>query len=157
MMAPSNIAPALLHCCKTTPTHTHICNLYTLPFTYTHPPLILVPDISAINSLSRPRKPTLSIAIYPAIGLAWLGWAGCVCVCVFAGMCWVTTHQIFDHDEYYTSRDPALLASNFTDILAFLSYSWRHLLGRPTITLMATHWLLGNYVTLHPPLENPSK
>uniref|UniRef100_A0A8W7PQP8 Phosphorylase b kinase regulatory subunit n=1 Tax=Anopheles coluzzii TaxID=1518534 RepID=A0A8W7PQP8_ANOCL len=51
---------------------------------------------------------------------------------------------IFDHDEYYTSRDPALLASNFTDILAFLSYSWRHLLGRPTITLMATHWLLDN-------------
>ncbi|XP_041782180.1 probable phosphorylase b kinase regulatory subunit alpha isoform X3 [Anopheles merus] len=54
------------------------------------------------------------------------------------------TPQIFDHDEYYTSRDPALLASNFTDILAFLSYSWRHLLGRPTITLMATHWLLDN-------------
>uniref|UniRef100_A0A182UHF5 Phosphorylase b kinase regulatory subunit n=1 Tax=Anopheles melas TaxID=34690 RepID=A0A182UHF5_9DIPT len=51
---------------------------------------------------------------------------------------------IFDHDEYYTSRDPALLASNFTDILAFLSYSWRHLLGRPTITLMATNWLLDN-------------
>lgn len=43
------------------------------------------------------------------------------------------------------SRDPALLVSNFMDILGFLSISWRHLLGRPTITLTATHWLIGNY------------
>ncbi|XP_055604026.1 probable phosphorylase b kinase regulatory subunit alpha isoform X3 [Uranotaenia lowii] len=54
------------------------------------------------------------------------------------------TPQIFDHDEYYTSRDPALLVSNFMDVLAFLSISWRHLLGRPTITLTATHWLIDN-------------
>uniref|UniRef100_U5EXU1 Phosphorylase b kinase regulatory subunit n=1 Tax=Corethrella appendiculata TaxID=1370023 RepID=U5EXU1_9DIPT len=54
------------------------------------------------------------------------------------------TPQNIDHEEYYTSRDPALLASDFTANLAFLSYSWRHLLGRPTITLMATHYLLDN-------------
>ncbi|XP_058445149.1 probable phosphorylase b kinase regulatory subunit alpha isoform X3 [Malaya genurostris] len=54
------------------------------------------------------------------------------------------TPQIFDYDEYYTSRDPALLVSNFMDVLAFLSISWHHLLGRPTITLTATHWLIDN-------------
>ncbi|XP_055522967.1 probable phosphorylase b kinase regulatory subunit alpha isoform X4 [Wyeomyia smithii] len=54
------------------------------------------------------------------------------------------TPQIFDYDEYYTSRDPALLVSNFMDVLAFLSISWHHLLGRPTITLTANHWLIDN-------------
>ncbi|XP_062539868.1 probable phosphorylase b kinase regulatory subunit alpha isoform X3 [Armigeres subalbatus] len=54
------------------------------------------------------------------------------------------TPQIFDHDEYYMSRDPSLLVSNFMDILAFLSISWHHLLGRPTITLTATNWLVEN-------------
>ncbi|XP_063707361.1 probable phosphorylase b kinase regulatory subunit alpha isoform X2 [Culicoides brevitarsis] len=52
------------------------------------------------------------------------------------------TPQNFDYEEYYTTRDPDLLAYNFTAIVAFLSMNWRHLLGRPTITLMATHSLL---------------
>ncbi|XP_059616317.1 probable phosphorylase b kinase regulatory subunit alpha isoform X3 [Phlebotomus argentipes] len=52
------------------------------------------------------------------------------------------TPQNIDYEEYYTTRDPALLASNFTTNLAFLTNSWRHMLGRPTITLMATHYLL---------------
>lgn len=53
--------------------------------------------------------------------------------------------QNFDYEEYYTTRDPALLASNFTTNLAFLTNNWRHMLGRPTITLMATHYLLGKF------------
>lgn len=52
--------------------------------------------------------------------------------------------QNFDYEEYYTSRDPALLASNFTANLAFLGMSWKQMLGRPTITLLATQYLLGN-------------
>ena len=137
-------------------TYTHMQSLH--PALHLHPPVTHPGARHLCHQLTVSPPQTHPIDCHLSrhwLGLAGLGWAGCVCV--FAGMCWVTTHQIFDHDEYYTSRDPALLASNFTDILAFLSYSWRHLLGRPTITLMATHWLLGNYVTLHPPLENPSK
>lgn len=55
-----------------------------------------------------------------------------------------TKMQNFDFEEYYTTRDPDLLASNFTTNLAFLTNNWRHMLGRPTITLMATQYLLGN-------------
>lgn len=51
----------------------------------------------------------------------------------------------FDYDEYYTNRDPDLLASNFVSNLAFLSNSWSHLLGRPTICLLATHLFLGKF------------
>lgn len=51
----------------------------------------------------------------------------------------------FDYDEYYTTRDPDLLASNFVSNLAFLSNSWSHLLGRPTMCLLATHSFLGNF------------
>lgn len=54
--------------------------------------------------------------------------------------------QHIDYEEYYTTRDPDLLASNFTTNLAFLTNNWRHMLGRPTITLMATHYMLGNYI-----------
>ncbi|XP_017466405.1 PREDICTED: probable phosphorylase b kinase regulatory subunit alpha isoform X7 [Rhagoletis zephyria] len=52
------------------------------------------------------------------------------------------TPQNIDYEEYYTTRDPDLLASNFTTNLAFLTNNWRHMLGRPTITLMATHYML---------------
>ncbi|XP_046801732.1 probable phosphorylase b kinase regulatory subunit alpha isoform X7 [Lucilia cuprina] len=52
------------------------------------------------------------------------------------------TPQHIDYEEYYTTRDPDLLASNFTTNLAFLTNNWRHMLGRPTITLMATHYML---------------
>jgi hypothetical protein len=41
------------------------------------------------------------------------------------------------------SRDPALLASTFTANVAFLGMSWKQMLGRPTITLLATQYLLG--------------
>ncbi|EDW65786.2 uncharacterized protein Dvir_GJ18703 [Drosophila virilis] len=50
--------------------------------------------------------------------------------------------QHIDYEEYYTTRDPDLLASNFTTNLGFLTNNWRHMLGRPTITLMATHYML---------------
>lgn len=52
-------------------------------------------------------------------------------------------HQNLDIDEFYTPRDPPLLTSNFSDNLAFLANNWRHMLGRPTITLVATDYLLG--------------
>lgn len=51
----------------------------------------------------------------------------------------------FDYDEYYTTRDPDLLASNFMSNLAILSNSWSHLLGRPTICMQVTHSLLGKF------------
>lgn len=41
------------------------------------------------------------------------------------------------------TRDPALLASTFTANVAFLGMSWKQMLGRPTITLLATQYLLG--------------
>nr|XP_034825516.1 probable phosphorylase b kinase regulatory subunit alpha isoform X2 [Maniola hyperantus] len=52
------------------------------------------------------------------------------------------TPQNFDYEEYYMTRDPALLASTFTANVAFLGMSWKQMLGRPTITLLATHYLL---------------
>ncbi|GBP17036.1 Probable phosphorylase b kinase regulatory subunit alpha [Eumeta japonica] len=52
------------------------------------------------------------------------------------------TPQNFDYEEYYMSRDPALLASTFTTNVAFLGMSWKQMLGRPTITLLATQYLL---------------
>ncbi|XP_072942269.1 probable phosphorylase b kinase regulatory subunit alpha isoform X1 [Epargyreus clarus] len=52
------------------------------------------------------------------------------------------TPQNFDYEEYYMSRDPALLASTFTANVAFLGMSWKQMLGRPTITLLATQYLL---------------
>ncbi|KAF5285006.1 hypothetical protein FQR65_LT02318 [Abscondita terminalis] len=48
------------------------------------------------------------------------------------------TPQNFDMDEYYTSHDSGLLADKFTTNLAFLTMNWRHMLGRPIITLLAS-------------------
>ncbi|KAF7418647.1 hypothetical protein HZH68_001300 [Vespula germanica] len=45
----------------------------------------------------------------------------------------------FDAEEYYTTNDAALLANTFTTNLAFLTINWKQMLGRPTITLVATH------------------
>lgn len=56
-----------------------------------------------------------------------------------------TNWQSIDYEEYYTNRDPALLVSNFTANLAFLANNWRHMLGRPTITLISGHYLLGKF------------
>ncbi|XP_032511701.2 probable phosphorylase b kinase regulatory subunit alpha isoform X2 [Danaus plexippus] len=52
------------------------------------------------------------------------------------------TPQNFDYEEYYMTRDPALLASTFTANVAFLGMSWTQMLGRPTVTLLATQYLL---------------
>ncbi|CAB3256640.1 unnamed protein product [Arctia plantaginis] len=52
------------------------------------------------------------------------------------------TPQNFDYEEYYMSRDPALLASTFMANVAFLGMSWKQMLGRPTLTLLATQYLL---------------
>ncbi|XP_043262174.1 probable phosphorylase b kinase regulatory subunit alpha isoform X2 [Colletes gigas] len=49
------------------------------------------------------------------------------------------TPQNFDAEEYYTTNDAALLANTFTTNLAFLTINWKQMLGRPTITLLATH------------------
>ncbi|XP_076750349.1 putative phosphorylase b kinase regulatory subunit alpha isoform X2 [Xylocopa sonorina] len=49
------------------------------------------------------------------------------------------TPQNFDAEEYYTTNDAALLANTFTTNLAFLTINWKKMLGRPTITLVATH------------------
>ncbi|XP_025602428.1 probable phosphorylase b kinase regulatory subunit alpha isoform X4 [Athalia rosae] len=49
------------------------------------------------------------------------------------------TPQNFDGEEYYTTNDAALLVDTVTNNLAFLTINWRHMLGRPTITLVATH------------------
>ncbi|KAL9883554.1 putative phosphorylase b kinase regulatory subunit alpha isoform 5-T5 [Glossina fuscipes fuscipes] len=61
------------------------------------------------------------------------------------------TPQHIDYEEYYTTRDPDLLASNFTTNLAFLTNNWRHMLGRPTITLMATHYMLADTLGMEGP------
>ncbi|KAJ8946070.1 hypothetical protein NQ318_009196 [Aromia moschata] len=47
------------------------------------------------------------------------------------------TPQNFDVEEYYTSYDIALLADKVVAHLAFLTMSWRNMLGRPTISLVA--------------------
>ncbi|XP_032668080.1 probable phosphorylase b kinase regulatory subunit alpha isoform X5 [Odontomachus brunneus] len=49
------------------------------------------------------------------------------------------TPQNFDTEEYYTTNDAALLVNTFTTNLAFLTINWKQMLGRPTITLVATH------------------
>lgn len=41
------------------------------------------------------------------------------------------------------SHDIALLVDTFTTNLAFVTMNWRNLLGRPTITLVATQQYLG--------------
>lgn len=51
-------------------------------------------------------------------------------------------------DEYYTSHDSALLADTFTTNLAFLTMSWRQMLGRPTVTLVTTKHHLGKNILL---------
>ncbi|KAL3267411.1 hypothetical protein HHI36_011540 [Cryptolaemus montrouzieri] len=48
------------------------------------------------------------------------------------------TPQNFDMDEYYTSYDSALLVDKIMTHFAFLSMNWKHMLGRPTIILVAT-------------------
>ncbi|XP_025075421.1 probable phosphorylase b kinase regulatory subunit alpha isoform X5 [Pogonomyrmex barbatus] len=49
------------------------------------------------------------------------------------------TPQKFDTEEYYTTNDADLLVNTFTTTLAFLKINWKQMLGRPTVTLVATH------------------
>ncbi|XP_015515360.1 probable phosphorylase b kinase regulatory subunit alpha isoform X1 [Neodiprion pinetum] len=49
------------------------------------------------------------------------------------------TPQNFDGEEYYTTNDAALLVDTVTNYLAFLTINWKQMLGRPTLTLVATH------------------
>ncbi|XP_077259009.1 putative phosphorylase b kinase regulatory subunit alpha isoform X2 [Temnothorax americanus] len=49
------------------------------------------------------------------------------------------TPQKFDTEEYYTTNDVDLLVNTFTTTLAFLKINWKQMLGRPTVTLVATH------------------
>ncbi|XP_060531826.1 probable phosphorylase b kinase regulatory subunit alpha isoform X1 [Cylas formicarius] len=54
------------------------------------------------------------------------------------------TPQNIDMNEYYTSYDMALLADKLVAHLAFLTITWRNMLGRPTITIVATKHYLEN-------------
>ncbi|CAG9764176.1 unnamed protein product [Ceutorhynchus assimilis] len=49
-----------------------------------------------------------------------------------------------DMNEYYTSYDLALLADKLMTHIAFLTMSWRNLLGRPTVTILASQHYLEN-------------
>ncbi|XP_072744208.1 probable phosphorylase b kinase regulatory subunit alpha isoform X3 [Anoplolepis gracilipes] len=49
------------------------------------------------------------------------------------------TPQNFDTEENYTTNDVDLLVDTFTTTLAFLKINWKQMLGRPTVTLVATH------------------
>ncbi|XP_014208892.1 probable phosphorylase b kinase regulatory subunit alpha isoform X2 [Copidosoma floridanum] len=49
------------------------------------------------------------------------------------------TPQNIDVVDYYTSNDAAFLADTFTTNLAFLTINWKQMLGRPTVTLVASH------------------
>jgi hypothetical protein len=53
-------------------------------------------------------------------------------------------HQNVDLDQYYTINDMDLLANNFSSDLAFLTMNWRHMLGRPTFTMIAHTGMIGN-------------
>jgi hypothetical protein len=61
-------------------------------------------------------------------------------------------HQNVDLDQYYTVNDTDLLANNFSSSLAFLTMNWRHMLGRPTFTMIAHAGMIGN-VGLRDPLN----
>jgi hypothetical protein len=52
--------------------------------------------------------------------------------------------QNVDLDQYYTINDMDLLANNFSSDLAFLTMNWRHMLGRPTFTMIAHAGMIGN-------------
>lgn len=56
-------------------------------------------------------------------------------------------NQNFDAEEFYVTNDADFLASIFTTNLAFLGINWKQMLGRPTITIVATHNHLGNSAT----------
>ncbi|KAL7293816.1 hypothetical protein TKK_0012875 [Trichogramma kaykai] len=49
------------------------------------------------------------------------------------------TPQNIDIEDYYTSNDAFFLADTFTTNLAFLTINWKHMLGRPTVTLVAAN------------------
>ncbi|XP_029658957.1 probable phosphorylase b kinase regulatory subunit alpha isoform X4 [Formica exsecta] len=49
------------------------------------------------------------------------------------------TPQNIDTEENYTTNDVDLLVDTFTTTLAFLKINWKQMLGRPTVTLVATH------------------
>lgn len=63
-------------------------------------------------------------------------------------------NQNFDAEEFYVTNDADFLASIFTTNLAFLGINWRQMLGRPTITIVATHNHLGNSATNTLPNEH---
>ncbi|XP_047111572.1 probable phosphorylase b kinase regulatory subunit alpha isoform X2 [Schistocerca piceifrons] len=52
------------------------------------------------------------------------------------------TPQKFDTEQYYTVNDVDLLINNFKNDLAFLTMNWRHMLGRPTVTIIGHNGLL---------------
>lgn len=65
--------------------------------------------------------------------------------------CCLSHHQgqNIDLDQYYTVNDVDLLANNFNSDLAFLTMNWRHMLGRPTVTMIAHTGMIGNVCFRH--------
>lgn len=52
------------------------------------------------------------------------------------------TPQTVDLEHYYMRSDVSLLANNFMMDLSFLTMNWRHMLGRPTYTIIASNNML---------------
>lgn len=79
---------------------------------------------------------------------AWRSWNYAVSLCRFpcavSVLCGVCRVKNFDAEEYYTSYDIALLADKVVAHLAFLTMSWRNMLGRPTISVVICNNHLGN-------------
>ncbi|XP_065220249.1 probable phosphorylase b kinase regulatory subunit alpha isoform X3 [Planococcus citri] len=48
------------------------------------------------------------------------------------------TPQTLDLEQYYSGNDVALLANNIMMDLSFLTMNWKHMLGRPTYTIIAS-------------------
>lgn len=55
----------------------------------------------------------------------------------------VIFQQTLDLDQYYVGNDIELLANNIMMDLAFLTMSWKHMLGRPTYTIIASSNFVG--------------
>jgi hypothetical protein len=57
--------------------------------------------------------------------------------------------QNVDLDQYYTINDVDLLFNNFNSDLSFLTMNWRHMLGRPTVTMITHAGMMGNVYFRH--------
>lgn len=54
--------------------------------------------------------------------------------------------QTLDLEQYYTGNDVALLANKIMMDLAFLTMNWKHMLGRPVYTIIASSRMIGTLI-----------